>query len=139
MLPYLNVFASTELLVPVIVLLVKLSTVVLQTKVSLTNPPGIVKVAPFTIDDIEGATSVLFERVWVADRLIRVDAPDGITTVPLLDMLDIIGSVNVLLVKVSVVLRHTKVSFVLGTLIPVKNPFCMREIEGLVKDLLVNV
>ena len=139
MLPYLNALQSTELLVPVIVLLVKLSTVVLQTKVSLTKPPGIVKVAPFTIDDIEGATRVLFERVCVADRLIRVDAPDGITTLPPLDMLDIIGSVNVLLVIVSVVFLQTKVSTVLGTLIPVKNPFCIREIEGLVKVLLVKV
>ena len=139
MLPYLNVFASTEFVVPVIVLLVKLSTVVLQTKVSLVKPPGIVKIAPFTIDDIEGATSVLFERVCVADRLIRVDAPDGITTLPPFEIVDIIGSVNVLLVNVSEVLRQTKVSFVLGTLIPVKNPFCIEEIEGLVKVLLVIV
>ena len=139
MLPYLNVFASTELLVPVIVLLVKLSTVVLQTKVSLVKPPGIVKVAPFTIDDIEGATRVLFERVCIDDRLIRVDAPDGITTLPPFEIVDIIGSVNVLFVNVSTVFLQTKVSFVLGTLIPVKNPFCIKEIEGLVKVLLVNV
>ena len=139
MLPYRSVFASTEFVVPEIVLLVKLSTVVLQTKVSLVKPPGIVKVAPFTIDDIAGAMRVLFERVCIDDRLIRVDAPDGITTFPPFEIVDIIGSVNVLFVKVSVVLRQTKVSFVLGTLIPVKNPFCIKEIVGLVKVLLVRI
>ena len=137
MLPYRSVFASIEFVVPEIVLLVKLSTVVLQTKVSLVKPPGIVNVAPFTIDDITGAMMVLFERVCIADRLISVDAPDGITTLPPFEIVDIIGSVNVLFVNVSMVFLQTKVSFVLGTLIPVQNPFCIREIEGLVKVLLV--
>lgn len=58
--------------------------------------------------------NVLFVNVCIAANVANVPAPEGITTIPPLFIEAIVGVVNVLFVKVSVVVLPTKVSVIFG-------------------------
>jgi hypothetical protein len=93
-LPYLRVLASTELVVPVIVLLVKVSAVNLPTRVS--DVVGRAKVPVLEILDITGRVRVLFVKVSAVARPTRVSVDVGSVRVPVFEMLLITGRVRVL-------------------------------------------
>ena len=86
---------------------------------------------------LEASTRVLLMSVSVVDLPTRVSLVVGNVSVPVLEMLEIMGVVKVLLVSVSVVLRPTRVSLVVGkVMVPV---LLMLEIMGVVSVLLVSM
>ena len=98
MLPFLNVFASIEFVVPVIVLFVRVSTVARPTSVS--DVVGRVKVPVFEILVITGKVRVLFVKISAVARPTRVSVDVGRVKVPVFDIELITGKVRVLFVIV---------------------------------------
>lgn len=130
-------FDIEEITGPTNVLLVSVSVVARPTKVSVdvgrVNMP-----APFDMEAMTGVVKVLFNRVSEPANVAKVWVPVGIVIVPLLVMVEIVGAVKVLLVRVSAVLRPTKVSVEVGkeTVAPA---FTILPMTGEVNVLLVRV
>jgi len=100
------------------------------------SPLLTVRPAPAVIKPL--AIIVLLDNVSEPSRVAKVRVPVGIVIVPLLDIVEITGAVNVLLVRVSVVARPTNVSVDEGSE-RVPAPFTILAIVGVVRVLLENV